>query len=248
MSFSAVPGYAQGYRFDQDPAHYDAVGKRFLDLAGYGAVNDLVVTAGAPTFSSASGFEGWVMDNTCHGESIPAIPWEGTWVLFGKTGFTANASVYPVVFGSAASIASNGRVQIQRATAADIRWRLATPSSVLSFGPTKASEASIVGCAWQLKQSSRTGKHSEDGAAPTETAAVADAANGNGIALGYHAATAPNVLMARWGNLSGTIGDVVASVHPFTILSAHQFLGHPMDDAAVVFQAAMAAERTAFGL
>jgi replicative DNA helicase len=53
---------------------------------------------------------------------------------------------------------------------------------------------------------------------------------------------------ARFGNLSGTIGDEVASAHSVTAYEMHFFAGNPAATHAAQFQALMTALRSKYGL
>jgi len=243
-----IPGYVQGFRFsDADLSFYDPVAKRFHDQAGYGPANALDISVGTPAFETVADQRGMILDNTVQGGFLPAIAWEGTAVVVWKPTMPDNGTSYVFVFGSATSIASNGSIFVQRATASDYRHQIRTFGSSATAKVDKATDALVVACLG-TSQTTRKAMATEDGVTITESAAVGDNNNGNSLALGYHVSTVPNSRLVRFGNLSGTIGDTSVTTNTVTIFEAHFFSGNPMIDAPDQVQGFLAALSSKYGI
>lgn len=248
-----VPGYVQGFRFKNDSEFYDSGAKVFHDLAGYGSANGLTITTGTPSFASPAGAnsqEGMTLDNTVQGDFLPAIPWEGTMIVAHKpaiVGATTH-SMRVVLFGSATTATSNGNFTVTH-NSTQRRSELTSAAGTNQSTVNKTSDAVQV-VAFAKMQNTRKGYVTIDGVTVTETAAVSAANNGNGLAMGWHNGTSPNGQRARFGNLSGTIGDTVAfsTGSTVTMFEMHFYKGNPMVDNPTEFAALMAAINTDYGL
>lgn len=242
----SLEGYVQGYRFSDAGGFYDAAQKRFLDQAGYGALNDLTIDTGTPVFQTVGAARGMVLDNTVQGSFLPATPWQGTLIVAWKPVMTANGTLYPFLFGGAASAPSNGTLRIVRSTATLYYHRLTTAGG-LTVTLSRSSETAVV-AAFTTSQSAAAGYATEDGVTITTVAGTQDL-HGNRYAIGHH--TGPNLHShrARFGNLSGVIGDVAATANSCILFEFHAIQGNPFADArAAEAQAFLAALRARIGV
>lgn len=248
MALSSIPGYIQGFIFSDASTDYFDAGV-FKDQAGYGARNALTITVGTPAFVTVNGQKGMTLDNTCHGRFIPATPWEGTCIaVMHPGGMSVNGTIYPVLFGQAASAATNGSLRIVRGTAASYIHRLGTPGAVAVASCSYVDNGLKVS-AWAMSQETRIAYSTLDGVTVTAGAPVADGGNGNAFQL-CGASAAGDVVgqTARLGNLSGVVDDAVASTNTMTMFELHFFKGNPLITDAVTVAAEMAALKTKYGV
>jgi hypothetical protein len=227
MPASSIPGYVQGYRFKNDPACWD--GTRFIDQAGYGDAAALTITTGTPAFTTVSGQEGLTLDNTVQGEFLPPIPWEGSVIAVMKPNMGTNGTIYPVVVGANATTTQNGTLRLVRVGATDYRPTFATASGSISLAPSFPTNGIEI-AAFSVSQLTRKGYHTKDAVTVTASSAVGAAANGNGIAPGYATGQTYAGHKARFGNLSGTLADTVATSNTMTIFELHYFKGVSLVD------------------
>lgn len=239
MAMTNIPGYVQGFVFsDASTAFYDA--GVFKDQAGYGSTNDLTITTGTPSFVNVGSTRGLTLDNTVQGRFLPAIPWEGTMIMVMQPAMSVNGNIYPVIFGVTAAISSNGKLLIIRASSADYRHGFSSPSSSLT--PTNTYTASpqsgVKVGAWAISQETRKSYVSKDGVLVTESAAFS-AASTSGIELSGKDTTRTDGIWARFGNLSGVLGDVAPTTNKMVICALHCFKGNALADSRL---SAIAAE------
>lgn len=245
-----VPGYVQGFRFKNDPLFYDSSTKTFRDLAGYGPSNDLTITAGTPAFQTPTGSggnEGMLLDNQAQGAFLLSIPWEGTLLAVLKPSMGSNGTIYPAIFGAQSSATSNGTLRIVRVTAADYRYRLATYSGTQSADLQAGSDATQVAI-YSLSQESRTVRRSFDAVTVTETTASADDNAGNRLSLSYQTGPTFAGHKARFGNLSGTIGDTAESTNTCTIFELHFWSSIALVDHLAAMEDLATDLRTKYGI
>ena len=233
MPASDIPGYLQGFRFKAT----NLSGGIFTDLSGYG--EHCRVDVGTPAFVDVGGIECMTLDNTTLLSFLLPIRWEGTMIVSGKPTMGSNATIYPMIFGGAAAIASNGTFRVVRASASNYQHRLIIAGSTLTNSVGKTTDA-FTRCAFAVQQSNRTGYATEDGVTVTTAGPVTSATNGNGVAPGYTVTVGPDSHRVRLGNLTGTIGDTTVSALTYAIAEVHFFEGNPLVDAAAAVQAFLA--------
>jgi hypothetical protein len=252
MALSDIPGYVQGWRFSDDSAFYNSGTQRFRDLAGYGALNELQIDVGTPSFVTDGGFRGMTLNNTCHGSFLPAACWQSSMILVARpimnTGSTN--SIIPFIFGNAALDVSNGLVFLQHNAGQRIFYYW-SPGGTNTSTITKGGD--VLTCAvFSKSQQTRKGYHSENGVSVGETAAVADNDNGNalsvtsasGAAIGVYA----NDNRARFGNLNAIRGNTTATASTMVIFEAHFFATSILSDHLAATATELAALRAAYGL
>lgn len=204
MSYAfEVPGYMQGYRFsDESEEYYDAASKTFHDQAGYGAKSGLSIHTGSTVFDTLDSHRGVKLDNTFHGSFQMPIPWQGSVVAVMRpellTSGTHNS--YPLIFGDASSISSNGKLHLSHFSG---RRRLAwgTPSGGLSAVDDRTDDLMRVFSA-SLDQLTRKSYVTNDGSTVTEATATASTTTGNAVAV------ESAITGARFGELKGISGNV----------------------------------------
>jgi hypothetical protein len=252
MALSDIPGYVQGWRFSDDPAFYRSGDARFTDLAGYGALNELQVDAGTPTFVTDGGARGVLIDNTWHGSFLPAACWQMSMILVARTQIVGTGSqvLNLILFGNAASVSSNSRLQMSFSSG-NRSWLFATDGSVNVSTITRTDDSRAL-LAFSKSQETRKGYHSQDGVSVTETAAVADNNSGNGLSMTRASAATVGLYDAdnrsRFGNLSGTRGDLTVTASSIIAFEAHFFSGSILSDHLAAAATEIAALRTAYGL
>ena len=253
MAIADLPGYVQGFVFsDASSATYESgVFKNQSPYGpGPGGIADITLTVGTPSFATTNGQKGVILDNTVQGNFVPALPWECAVITVMKPNMTTNTSIYPVILGGSASISSNGRIYITRTPS--IRHGITTPSSQ-SIGQedygSLAGSSDMKVTAFEQSQETRRSYSTRDGVTVTASAALADAGNGLGLAWGSTGGAAGGV-RARFGNISGTIGDTAASVNPMELYELHFFKPGLLRDAGslALLAAEMAALKTKYGL
>src|SRR5690606_20886268 len=158
---------------------------------------------------------------TVQGHFLIPIPWEGACILVAKPSMSANGTLYPVIVGASPTVTSNGTIRIVRVTAGDYRYRLSP------FGGASpevaATDDSLQVVAFSASRETRKGYATSDGITVTESGPVAPAVNGNGVALGYASGQDYTAHKARFGNVSGVLGDTVATGNTMTIFELHFF-------------------------
>lgn len=248
MAVSDIPGYLQGFVFSDAPAYYNSTIKRFLDQSPYAGWdnNHLDITVGTPSFVTLNGQRGMVLDNTVQGGFLCPTAWEGACIAVMKPNMTANATIYPVMFGAAASAASNGRINITRASGSDYRHGIAANSAATGATANLTTQAAQV-TAMSFSQSTRKAYATKDGTTIVEGSAVADTGSGVFCFTG-NTQNADYGFRARFGNLSGTIGDTAVSVNPMEIYELHFFKGNPLLNNQAAVQAVIAELKTKYGL
>ena len=247
MAISDLPGYVQGFRFSDDAQYYDSGATRFIDLAGYGDFNGLTITAGAPAFVGSGATRGLTLDNTVQGKFLPACPWQGACIVVMGPDMSANGTVYPVIYGVAASVASNGKISIQRASSTDYLHASQSASGTLNARNqynTGAMGGIKVG-AFALSQETRKSYVTKDGVTVVESAAVA-AAN-NWVSMSGKDTARTDGQWARFGNLSGTLADVTITTNKMTIYELHFFKGNVLVNDAATVAAEITALKTQYG-
>lgn len=249
MSANDIPGYVQGFIFDdRNSAYYNSGTKVFLDQSPYSGwgINDLNITAGTPTFSTLGSGRGVVMDNTVQGKFLCPTPWEGSVIVIQKADMTTNTTINPVVFGAAASVSSNGRLTVVRANASSFSHRLLTASAT-STGNISATNQNPKILGYSFSQNTRRAYATEDGTTVASGAAVAD--SGSGVfCFSGNTADFNEGFLARWGNLSGTIGDFTLSVNPMTMFEMHWFKGNVLLDYPTEMAAFWADRKAYYGI
>jgi len=220
-----IPGYVQGFRFSDDAKYYDSTLKRFKDLAGYGETNELQIDVGTPSFVTVGGERGLTLDNTVQGSFLPSIPWHGSIILVAKASFPSTAATLNLlIFGASATVSGNGRLYVSRSSG-NRNIVCTTASAVNTQTLTESADQMRLAC-FSKSQETRIGYSSDDGITVNATAAVASALHGNGLAMAYRSgATADEDHIVRFGNLSGTAGDYVATPDTLTIFEMHFFKG-----------------------
>lgn len=248
-----VPGYVQGFRFSDDPDFYDSATKTFIDQSAYGALhtsNNLAITTGTPAFvTDASGQRGMTLNNTVQGEFFPAIPWEGSVILAVRPHIsgTGTQTTYPLLFGSASLAPSNGSFQCEFSSGS-MRYKWRTPGGGNLSQIDEGDETKLVCLGYATDQNTRKGYRTVDGVTITETAAVASSVHGNALAIGAHSSTVPNGAKTRFGNLSGVIGDTVATALSLTFFEMHFFAGNIWLASPDEAEACMTALRSKYGI
>lgn len=246
MPASSIPGYVQGFIFDQDDAGcYNATIKRFIDQSPFSAWdnNHLDITTGTPSFATLNGHKGMVLNNTVQGYFLCPCAWEGTIITVLKPGMTGNANVYPLVFGAAVSVASNGRLQV---SGMSFRTSLvaasATTAGDLNY-TTQAGQAA----AFSFSQQARRCYGTKDGSTLVSGSVVTDGGSGVPVFAGS-TDNAVEGFRTRFGNLSGTIGDFAASAHTVEMYEMHFFLPDAINSHAAEVTAFLAELKTKYGL
>ncbi len=249
MSILDIPGYLQGFRLsDESSDYYDPATKVFHDLAGWGAFNALKITVGTPAFVGSGATRGMTLDNTCQGKFLPACPWQGACIVVMKPDMAANGTIYPVLFGYAASVSSNGKITLQRASPTDYRHALRAasdalaPTNIYTTGDYGGIKVGLFGISQETRKSYAT----KDGATIVESAAVA-AAN-KMVDLSGKLTTSSEAQYARFGNISGVVGDVALSSNKGTFYEMHWFKDPRVFVAeAAAVQAEIAALKASYG-
>jgi hypothetical protein len=247
MAISDITGYVQGFRFSDAAQYWDSGNSRFIDQAGYGDFNGLTITAGTPAFVGSGATRGLTLDNTVQGKFLPACPWAGACLVVMDPDMSVNGSIYPAIFGFAASVASNGKVQLTRASASDYIHYLMSASAVLQPNNryTTGDMAGVKVGAFAMSQETRKSYATKDGVTVTESAAVA-AAN-PWVGMSGKDTNRTDAQFARFGNLSGTIGDTTITTNKMTIYELHFFKGNPLITDAAAVAAEIAALKTQYG-
>lgn len=152
VSPSDIPGYAQGFRFSDDPAFYSSGENRFYDLAGYDAIgNGMTFDVGVPNFATVNGDRSILLDNTTRGRFYQANPWHGSLIVALKPAMPADGFAYPICY-SGRLRDSGGALRLRR-TATDNRLRyMASNSHFIEV--TAARDVPII-AAFAADQSSR---------------------------------------------------------------------------------------------
>jgi hypothetical protein len=251
-----LPGYLQGHRFSQHSDYYDADEERFKDLAGYGYDNDCWVETGTPVFAGRGtrNREGILLDNTCHLACLPSNPWEGSIVLVlqpANTSTTGSATTFPLQWGTAATATSNGQLAVARIAASNV-IRLMTAGSGLSLPLAGAAAGDMVIATFEMRQSTREGKHRKNSVAPTTVAAVAHAATGNQVAIGFSSSSGSGLMdkrLLRIGNINGTYGSTTQdTVNPLYLFEQHFFSSFIISDHATKLDEFLTALRSDYGI
>jgi hypothetical protein len=239
MPISDIPGYIQGFRFsDESASYYDSTAKVFHDLAGYGAFNALEITVGTPSFTTDGGQRGLLLDNTCQGRFLPAIPWQGACITVMKpvTYDATTKTLTPVVFGKASSLSSNAYIALAYASSVYNHRLASTSAQILATNAySGAGNSGVKVGAFAISQQTRKGYSTKDGVTVAETSAVAD--GGSGVALDGKNTARTDAQFARFGNISGTLDDTaaLATTHKALMFELHFFKGNPLiTDAATV--------------
>lgn len=248
MALSDLPGYVQGFIFADNSAYYDSVAKRFLDQSPYAAWsnNHLDITVGTPSFGTIGTGQGMVLDNTVQGQFIAPALWEGSVIAVMKPNMTTNTSTWPLIFGWAASVASANKIGITRASSSDYRHNITLGGATSLANVSLATQDPQV-TAFSFNQQNRRVYGTKDGSTIVTGGAVADAGAGisgfgNGIPQGLSG------LYARFGNISGTIGDTSLSVNPMVFGELHFFRADLLNNHAAQLQTEIAALKTKYGL
>ncbi|WP_425070634.1 hypothetical protein [Sagittula sp. S175] len=243
-----IPNYRAGFRFSDESEDYYNGSDTFHDLAGYGPFAALEITAGTPAFvTDASGQRGMTLDNTCQGQFRQPIAWEGTIIAIMKASMGTNGFLYPLIFGGSGPIVNNGRLQVQRINSASYRYQFSS-ASASQFGGVNTADSNVIAVALGLSQETREGYGTEDGTTITTTTAIADDNFGNKVSPAFYTGPTFDGHFVRFGNLSGTLADTVATSNTMTIFEAHFFGGNPIIDSPTEVQAALAALRARYGV
>lgn len=248
MAISDIPGYVQGFIFANDPAYYDSGNNRFLDQSPFAAWsnNHLDITVGTPSFGTLGTGQGMVLDNTVQGRFIAPAIWDGSTVVVMKPNMTTNAIIYPVIFGWAASVASNSRLRITRASPADYRHGITLANAVTDATANIATDAGQV-TAVSFSQQNRRAYATKDGPTIISGGAVAD--SGSGIpGFGNYTLSGIDGLYARFGNISGTIADIAPSVNTMVIAEMHFFQGDIINNSNSAVASVIAELKTKYGI
>lgn len=240
---SDVAGYLQGFRFSDDPAYYNA--GHFYDLAGYDARGGgCDVLVGSPTFSTRNTKRAIVLDNTCHLEFLPAIPWEGaTLLIYDVEVLNANFTAYAIRTG-AGSTSQFAYLRIQNASSI-LKHRWANAGGSLTREVTASGPIALGGA---CSQASRTAFITMDGVTVSESSPVAGT-NGSNVSLFTIAAINDLGYKSVIGNLSGVAGSTTlltgCKVH---LWEAHFFKGNPYVNQASAMASLIATKKTEYGI
>lgn len=240
---SDIVGYLQGFRFSDDPTYYNA--GHFYDVAGYDARGGgCNVLLGTPTFSTRNSKRAIALDNTCHLEFLPAIPWEGASLLiYDVEVLNANFTAYVVRTGGG-STSQLAYLRVQNASNV-LKHRWASLSNGL-IPEVTASGSIALGAA--SSQASRTAFITTDGVTVSEVGPVAGT-NGTLVSLFTTAAINDSGYKSVIGNLSGVSGSTTlltgCKVH---LWEAHFFKGNPYVDQASAMAALIADKKTEYGI
>lgn len=244
---TSIPGYVQGFVFDDtDNTCYNG-SDRFYDKAGYGSFNDLVITTGTPAFVTVGGRRGMVIDNGVQGKFVPAIPWEGTIVMIANPDMNAADTLCPFIFGQSASWAANGKIGISRASPSDYRHQYIGPNSSLftSAQYTSGSYTGIKVTAHAVSQQTRKSYYTKDALTVTESGALTNSSTIGGNITPVN--TTEGQLWGRFGNISGIIGNTTPQTNKMNIFEAHFFLGNPLVDNLALLKAFMDERKAYYG-
>lgn len=230
MAISDLPGYVQGYKFDDtDSLAWDGTNEFFIDQAGYSAfpASRLEITTGTPSFVDVNSARGLVLDNTVQGFLNCPVIWKGSMiVVMGAPGrFGANGLIYPLIGGGVASVASNARLQYRRVSAAEYRHDQVAAASVTVGRNIYANDGIYAGCFALDQQNRYIQGLKADGTLYTGST-VADNQRGlDGFKdFGTPVASSGEYgLRMRFGNLSGTQGDTAATSNTMIICELHFF-------------------------
>lgn len=211
-----VPGYVQGYRFSDDPLYYDSTRQAFRDLAGFGQLADMTITAGAPVFDTINGVRCLKLDNTFHGSCRMPVPWQGSMIAVVKPTYTGGGTLTRelMLFGDNATPTANSSWQLKHFSGQRLFiWRVdggstSRQESVLTDDPL------VFGAAHD--QETRKSYTTLDGTTINERTAAGGTTNGNALSM-----TAA-VSGIRFGDLDGDPANLAA----ITDLYAHMFEVH----------------------
>jgi hypothetical protein len=253
MAISDLPGYVQGFVFsDASTSTYESgVFKNQSPYGpGPGGIADITLTVGTPSFATANGQKGVILDNTVQGGFVPALPWDTACIMICRPDMSVNGTVFPVIAGRAVSVGSNGVLRLSRVSSTDYRPGFIGPSSTVPAVNTYAGAPALTVNAFELSQETRIGYSTKDGVTVTATAPVA--ASTNGVPLAWAAASGPDALglRCRFGNLSGTIGDTSATTNTMELYELHFFRSGLLRDAGslALLATEMAALKTKYGV
>lgn len=243
MSANDIPGYLQGFILSS--ANFS--GGRFLDQSPYSGWdnNHLEITTGTPAYNTLNGEEGWAMDNTCQGYALCPNAWEGSVVLVAQPAIPVNANIYPVIFGAAASVASNGNIRMTR-TSGTRRTSIRAVSAVSAADADYTTDDGQV-VALSFSQQTRTTYATKDGSTIVTGSTVAAAPSGV-FCMAGNTTNAAEGFRARYGNISGTIADFGVSSNTCTLYEIHYFKGNILLDSATELAAFMAELKTKYSL
>jgi len=194
-----VPSYVQGYRFSDEPYFYDADRQAFRDMAGYGDRAELLIDVGSPIFETIDGHRCLKLDNTFHGGGIMPIPWHGSLVTVCKpmySGAGTTVSVYPLLFGDATLLSSNGAVLVQHFGGAR-RLYFTSPSFALNQVDAQNNNGLRV-TGFALDQETRRAYSTKDGVTISTSSPLATNTH-SGSSVGPSASSRG----FRFGNLDG---------------------------------------------
>jgi len=224
-----IPGYVQGFRFSDDERFFYTAAGRFRDLAGYDHLgNGCQVVRGTPTFAPVNGNTALLLDNTCHLEFLPSIPWEGSVLIAGKPTSNAGASKYLLLFGDRVQANTNGRMTLQRFQAGR---SIGISTSGTGITETKNGNDDALVAAFSLSQQTRKAYSTQDGVSVKEAVPVPAAANGNGLSLGTTNSSDNQGVKARLGVLLGNDSDLSAQTDVFLhIWELHFWKGNVLVD------------------
>lgn len=248
MAVSDLPGYLQGFVFANSAAYYDSTNKIFLDQSPYSGWdnNHLYITTGTPSFTTLNGQDGMILDNTVQGYFLCPTAWEGSVIAVIKPEMSVNGSIYPMLFGGAASASSNGKIMMTRASGTDYRPTISANASATSANPVFATNQGQV-CGFSFSQDTRRAYATKDGSTLITGGAVADV--GVGVVMFSSNATDANEgFRARFGNLSGTIADFAATTNTMSIYELHFFKGNLLVDQVSALTTEISALKTKYAI
>ena len=178
MTISSLPGYIQGYKFDDtDTAAYNSAGEYFIDQAGYSdsPISRCTKELGTPSFVAVNSARGLVLDNTCQWIMYPTMLWHGSViVVMGAPGrYSTNDIMYPLTGGGAVGATSNASIRLQRINAASYRHQMFGASGVGSSNEDRSSDAIFAHC-FSADQENRRGSSLRADGTGLVAAAVAD--------------------------------------------------------------------------
>lgn len=239
---SDIVGYLQGFRFSDDPTYYNA--GHFYDLAGYDARGGgCNVLLGTPTFSTRNSKRAIALDNTCHLEFLPAIPWEGASLLIYDVE-VLNANFTAIVLRTGAGSAGQFAYLRTQNVNSTLKHRWISLSSGL-IPEVTASGPVALGCS--SSQASRTAFITTDGLTVSESSAAAGT-NGSNVSFFTAVVIADTSYKSVIGNLSGVAGSTTAvtgcKIH---LWEAHFFKGNPYMDQASAMASLVATKKTEYG-
>ena len=226
MAISDLPGYIQGYKFQDTASTYNSTGKYFIDQAGYSdfPASRIEITDGTPNFVAVNSTTGLELNNEVQGFLNVPIKWGGSCIMVwgAPSRMGTNGSIFPIICGANATETGNGLFYLNRVTSLNYRHYGRTAGGVSTAYNQQGDDAIYATCI-SIDQEDRITKGMDAGGTIVSGATVGD--TNVGIVLNSTVENGDYGMRDRFGNLSGGMPDVVATSNTMIICELHFFSG-----------------------